>query len=215
MLLATLEAEKTKAKSVTMPPSPTPKPTDVEMSGSPNTGPKSEPAPETVLTGPQPQQRIGLDEFYLPKGNQGFYELANLLADMRGLLLEALATSYQTTSTTGSLPMAHISLIAKFLEFLATLNKNNTCNLAPSIMGNLPPYSALGIAWHLTGTNSSSLSKDDYIWLLDLLDSLKDVSPLAMDPATGPGIWPARNISIVPEKKLMPQITSKIGRAHV
>lgn len=133
------------------------------MSGSPDVGPKLEPTPASTSEGAPPQQRIGLDEFYLPKGNQGFYKLANLLADMRRLLLEALATSYQTNSTTGILPATHISLVTKFLEFLALLNKNNARNLAPNVKGNLPPYTALGLAWHLADTNSSTISNEDYL----------------------------------------------------
>ena len=69
------------------------------------------------------QQWIGLEDFYLPKGNQGFFDLANLLSEMHAPFLNGLATSYQTSSTTSTLPSAHIALVAKFLEFLATLNK--------------------------------------------------------------------------------------------
>ena len=144
-LTATLEQEK--AKILASHWTQTPKTMDVEMTSSLESDPKTAGTQELKAELSKPQQRIGLDDFYLPKGNQGFFDLANLLSEMRGPLLDALATSYQTSSTMGTLPSVHIALLAKFLEFLTTLNKNNAQHLPPTLTKDLPPYPALGFAW--------------------------------------------------------------------
>ena len=57
----------------------------------------------------------------------------------------------------------------------------------------------------LAGTNATSISTDDYLWLIALLEALKGSS--SEQPA-GPGVKLNHNVSIVPVKKVILHIAS-------